>query len=82
MTTKIVGVKEFRDNMTRYWKKARKENIRYIVMHRSTPVLEVNPLMGDNFVLEELAKEISKSRKEVAAGETYSHQEVCKMLGL
>ena len=82
MTTKIVGVKEFRDNITRYWKKARKEDIRYIVMYRSTPVLEVNPLKGEDFVLEELAKEVKKSREEAAKGKTYSHQKVCKMLGL
>lgn len=82
MTTKIVGIKEFRDNITKYWKRARKENIRYIVMHRQTPVLEVNPLGEEDVVLENLVGEIREARQQVRRGEVYSHEAALRKLGL
>jgi len=82
MTTQMIGVKEFRDNITTLWKKAKKKNVRYIVMHHSTPVLEVNPIHDDTLILENLAKEIKETRRQVKKGDVYSETEVYKELGL
>lgn len=49
MDTKFIGVKQFRNNLTNIWKEAQRDNTRFVVMHHSTPVLEVKPI-DDNKV--------------------------------
>ena len=44
MATKVIGIKKFRASITSLWKEAKKNQIRYIVMHRNTPIMEVNPI--------------------------------------
>lgn len=82
MTTKIVGIKDFRENITSIWREARKKNIRYIVMYHSTPIFEVNPLNEDEFIIEELSRDVAKAREQVKSGEVYSEAEVYKKLGI
>jgi len=82
MTTKIIGIKEFRKNITNIWKDIKRKNVRFIVMHHSTPVLEVNPIHEDRLVLEKLANEIQEAREQMKKGEVYSEAEVYKELGL
>lgn len=82
MTTKIIGIKEFRQNITSIWKEAKKSNIRYIVMYHSEPVFEVNPIQGKELVLEGLAKDIAEAREQVEKGEVYSQEEIMKEFGL
>ena len=43
MTTKIINLKEYRENLSRLWKSAQKDQIRYIVVVHSKPVFEVRP---------------------------------------
>jgi hypothetical protein len=80
MSTQVIGIKDFRNQFTTLWKRAIEKNIRYIVLHHSKPVLEVNPLHEDGFVLEKLAKEVQNARAEVKLGKTYSQEEVEKMI--
>jgi|TARA_B100001971_G_C18038210_1_gene456213 hypothetical protein len=82
MTTQVIGIKEFRQNITSLWKDARKENKRYIVMHHSKPVFEVRPFTDDRLVLKDLEEDIKEAREQVKRGETYTHEEALKMLGL
>ncbi len=82
MTTKVIGVKKFRENISQLWKEAKKKNIRYIVMHHSAPIFEVTPIDESELILENLAKDISESRDQVKKGEVYSEEEVIKELGL
>ncbi len=82
MKTQILGLKEFRSNITSLWKKARKDNIRYIVMHHSTPVFEVNPVDEKDIYLESFLEDIKESREQVKRGEVYKLEEVAKELGL
>ena len=44
MTTKLISLNEYRKNLSKLWKKAQKENIKYIVLVHSKPVFEVNPV--------------------------------------
>jgi hypothetical protein len=82
MTTKIIGIKDFRNNITHIWKDSQKKQIRYIVMHHSKPILEVTPIDEEEMILENLIEEIEKARKQVKKGELYSETEVYKKLGI
>lgn len=80
MITKVIGVKRFRENVTSLWREAHKKNIRYIVMHHSKPILEVNSINEDELMLETVTKDIKKARNQVKKGEIYTHEEVRKKL--
>ncbi len=82
MTTKIIGIKKFRENITKLWKMARKENIRYIVMYHSKPILEVNPVNDDELSIEHFAEEIKTARKQVKNKEVYSQDKIMKEFGM
>ncbi len=49
MTTKLISLGEYRSNLSSLWKEAKTKNIRYVVMVRSQPVFEVNPIHGNVF---------------------------------
>jgi len=82
MTTKLIGIKKFRQDFTNIWKEAKSKNIRYIVMYHSVPILEVNPINEEDIIVERLASDIKEARKEVKKGEVYSEDEVYKKLGI
>lgn len=64
-TLKLIGLKEFRSNIAEIWKKARRDNIRYVVMYHSKPVLEVSPI--NNRSLDDM---VSEARTEYFEGKT------------
>ena len=47
MTTKLIGLNEYRTNLTQLWKDAQENNIKYIVVVHNKPVFEVKPLFDD-----------------------------------
>jgi hypothetical protein len=51
-------------------------------MHHSKPVFEVRPFTDDRLVLKDLEEDIKEAREQVKRGETYTHEEALKMLGL
>lgn len=51
MTTKLIGMKEWRENMTKIWKKSKNKRVRYIVLNHSKPMFEVSPLHSDELEL-------------------------------
>ncbi|MBU0668058.1 hypothetical protein KJ951_03115 [Patescibacteria group bacterium] len=70
MTTKIINIREYRNNITTLWKEARKNNVKYIVLVHSKPAFEVKPI-DDDFTLEEAdvvptASEIKAYRRAMA----------------
>lgn len=81
MTTKTIGLKDFRTNITTLWKTAQKKGIRYIVMHHSRPVFEVNPVMDDD-ILTKLATDIADARLAAKQGRVHTQAAVLKRLGL
>ena len=82
MTTKIIGIKEYRQNITALWKEARKKNIRYIVMYHTKPVFEVNPLQDEDELVELLKRDIKEARKQAKNGETISHEALMAEFGI
>ena len=79
-STKMIGLKEFRTNITTLWKTAQKKGIRYIVMHHSRPVFEVNPVMDDD-ILTKLATDIAEAREQAKRGHVHTQAAVLKRLG-
>ena len=82
MTTKLIGMKEFRANISAITKKARKGDIRFIVLRKNVPVLDVRAIDEKTFAFEKLAAEIKEARAQVKRGEFYTQEEVMKEFGL
>lgn len=76
MVTKIIGIKEFRQNISMCSKEAKECNVRYIVFNRNTPIFEVKPIEESDLILEKLAQEIADSRQEAKNGEVYTLDEL------
>ncbi|MBI5413985.1 type II toxin-antitoxin system Phd/YefM family antitoxin [Candidatus Peregrinibacteria bacterium] len=82
MVTKLIGMKDFRQNMASYVKASRKGGIRYIILKKNVPVLEVKPIDEKEFAMEKLYQEILAAEEEVKRGEVYSLEEVMKEFGM
>ena len=82
MTTKFIGMKDFRQHIAGYTKDARVHNIRFIILKKNVPVFEVKPIDEKEFTLEKLAEEIKTAREEVKKGKVYSQQEIMEEFGL
>jgi hypothetical protein len=81
MTTRLVGLKDFRQNLATYTKAAQKQNIRYVVLKKNVPVLEVRSLSHKESAIEQFAAEIAEARAQVKRGEVYTQEEVAEMFG-
>ena len=82
MTTRIIGIKEFRQNIAELWKQAQKQGVRFIVMRHSIPIWDVKPIDEDELILEKYASEIKDAQKQAKKEKTYSSNEVREILGL
>lgn len=82
MTTKLIGMKEFRQNMAKYTKKARVKNIRFIILRKNVPVLEIKTIDEKEFALEKLKKEIAEAEEDIKHGRVYTQEEMMKKFGL
>ena len=81
MTTKFIGIKDFRQNMAEYAKLARAKTARYVVMNRNVPMFEVTPFDEDEN-LDYLFDKVMAAKAEADAGNVYTHEEVVAMLKL
>jgi hypothetical protein len=81
MNTKFIGVKEFRQNMAEYARKAQSKKIRYVVMNRNKPLFEIAAFEEDENY-DSLYNDIVKAKAEVAAGNFYTQEEVMKKFGV
>lgn len=53
MLTKIISLKDYRQNITKLWKEANEKQIRYIVLHHSKPILDVRPYADEEIVFDD-----------------------------
>jgi prevent-host-death family protein len=81
MNTKFIGVKEFRQNMADYAKKARTNKTRYVVMNRSKPLFAITPFEEEENY-DSLYESVMKAKADVAAGRVYTQEEVMKEFGV
>ncbi len=82
MQTKLIGVKEFRQNISTFYKKAQKNNLRYIILRRNQPIFKVEPIKKQDLTIEKLSQDIKKARKEIKNGEIYDFEKICADLGI
>ena len=81
MATLIIGLKEFRQKLSEYSAKIQTGKYRIIVLNKNKPVMDINPITKDEFILEDFL-DIQTARKQVKAGEVSSLEETRKELGL
>lgn len=82
MVTKLIGVKEFRQNMAKYSAKAKRHGWRYVVLNRNVPIFEVKPLSDKDAVLEKLAADVAEARQQWRDGKGIPLEKALKSLGL
>ena len=82
MVTKLIGVKEFRQNMAKYSAAAKRNGWRYVVLNRNVPIFEVKPFSKKEAIMEKLAADIAEARQQVRDGKVYTLEEVRRHLGL
>jgi len=82
MITKFIGMKDFRQNISKYTKEANKKNIKYIILKRNVPVLEINPIDEKKIAYTKLNEELNESEKQIKKGDFYTQNEVMKEFGL
>ncbi len=68
MTTELISLNECRKNLSTIWKKAQKENKKYIVLVHSKPVMEIKPIY-DNKI-----EEVEPNEWEKKATEEYEKE--------
>lgn len=82
MVTKLIGVKEFRQNMAKYSAAAKRNGWRYVVLNRNVPIFEVKPLSKKEAIMERLAADIAEARQEAREGKGIPLEKALKSLGL
>jgi PHD/YefM family antitoxin component YafN of YafNO toxin-antitoxin module len=82
MLTKLIGVKEFRQNISELYKKAKKNKWQYVVLNRNQPIFKVFPLSEKDAVIEKLAIEIEEAREDVKKDNLYTAKQVRRDLNL
>jgi len=89
MKTKLIGIKQFSQNVSKVLKEAQEKNIHFVVMRHQQPVVNITPakksiteddLRTEGIDVEELKKDIAVSRAEAARGELYTTEEVLEFL--
>ena len=81
MTTKLIGIKEFRQNISDFAKRARKGDVRFVVMNRNKPLFELKPFAKDE-EMENIFLDVIKAEKDVREGRVHSQEQIEKALGL
>jgi antitoxin (DNA-binding transcriptional repressor) of toxin-antitoxin stability system len=81
MTTKFIGIKDFRQNISDYIQRAQNSDTRFIVMNRNKPLFEIKPFAEDEY-LDSFVASVLKAEAEVQAGKFHTEKEVMKELGI
>lgn len=82
MTTRLIGIKEFRQNVTSLYKQAQAKKIQYVVLNRNKPIFKVSPLSEKDTVIEKLALDVEEARNDIKNGRVFDFETVCSELGL
>ncbi len=90
MTTKMISIRQFAQQMSKLLREAQEKNIHFVIMKHGKPVANVTPfffeteqdLIDDGIDVEALKADVARSRAEYARGEWHSNEEVGRMLGL
>lgn len=79
MTTRTIGIKEFRQNISKF---SQEKNVRYIVMNHLRPVFTVEPIDEDQLILEKYTDQIDRGLSGAKNGKSISSAALRKRLKL
>ncbi len=65
--TRMVNIRDFRANLTKFLKECQEKNVHFVVMRHSIPVAKVEPL-DEDYISDGFAAEIAEARKQVKEG--------------
>lgn len=82
MKTKLIGIKKFRQNLTKISREAQTKNVHFIVMRHSVPQFRVTPMTRKELEYEQLKADIAEARAQARSGDGYTSDEVRAMLGI
>ena len=82
MTTKFVGLKDFRQRMAWFSDQALRRKQRLIILKKNRPLFELRPIRDEESLEQRLLESLKESRQDVTKGRVYSHKQVHRMLGL
>lgn len=82
MTTKFIGIREFRQNMARVSADARRKKYRLVILRKNKPVFAVTPLSEKEMFEQDLLHRVEKAEKDLKAGRTLTTTEIHQRLGL
>ena len=77
MNTQIIGIKDFRANISKYATQAQKGTIRYVVMNRNKPLFEIKPF-EKNEGLESIFSEINTAIDDIKKGRLHTQEDILK----
>jgi antitoxin (DNA-binding transcriptional repressor) of toxin-antitoxin stability system len=88
MTTKLITIRQFAQQMSKLLREAQENNIHFVIMRHGKPVANVTPffleteqdLIDDGIDVEALKSDIALAREQAKRGEGYSTEEVLRML--
>ena len=80
MTTRFVGIKDFRQNMAKISREAKQKNQRLIILRKNEILFELRPLTNPS--LEQLLLDVEKARDDVRRGRLYAPDDVKRILDL
>ena len=75
MNTTFVGIKEFRQNISGYVKRARGANVRFVVVNHNKPLFEVTPFAEDE-TLDSLFADILVAEEDIVKGKVYTQDAI------
>ena len=81
MNTKFIGVKDFRQNMSKYAKQAQSGKSRLVVMSRNTPLFAIEPF-GKGETYDSLYNAVTKAKADISAGRVHSEAEIMSEFGV
>jgi len=85
MTTKLVGLREFRGNIIKITKAAKRKNQMIVVTSRNLPMFSVSPLLAwddEGIYKEEFVRDTLMALQQAKKGRMYTSAELRKELGL
>ncbi len=91
MTIRLIGIRQFGQNLSKFLQEAQENNVHFVVMRHGKPVANITPakraiadadLEAEGINVDELKNDVAEAMEDVKHGRVYSTEEARKMLQL
>ena len=82
MTTKLIGVKELRQNLATVSLAVERGKARYVVLRKNKPIFELRSINKKDLARDQFILDIRKGLEDIRAGRVYSARQARKILGI